>query len=48
MKLKITFIFLSLLISSVAYADCTYGGVVHPEGTIIGPYVCSDGKWIVR
>ncbi len=33
---------------NMAFADCTFNGITYPEGTVIGPYVCSDGIWIER
>ena len=41
--------FIALIISictTIAYADCIYDGVSYPEGTQIGPYICSNGKWV--
>jgi len=32
--------------SGYAYASCFYDGQMYPEGTVIGPYTCSDGQWI--
>ena len=29
-------------------ADCWYNGRIYPEGTVIGPYVCSGGQWVTR
>ena len=34
--------------SSVVIADCTYEGAEYPEGSTIGPYVCSGGKWVSK
>jgi hypothetical protein len=30
------------------HADCIYNGVAYPEGTVIGPYICKEGKWVVK
>jgi len=43
-KSLITFIL--LIISNMAVADCTYNGKTYSEGTVIGPYVCRQGKWV--
>lgn len=39
---------LSLLMAvcSTAYAQCPYNGQPQPEGTVIGPYKCSNGEWV--
>jgi len=40
-----------LLLSATAHvvnADCIYGGVKYPEGSIIGPFICSGGQWVRR
>jgi len=40
---------LALLLSTLANsvsANCWYNGAQYPEGTVIGPYVCSGGQWI--
>lgn len=29
-----------------ARADCYYNGTQHPEGTIVGPYICRNGQWV--
>ena len=42
-------IFLLVLLALFAQpvlADCEYNGKTYPEGTVIGPYVCKDGKWV--
>ena len=46
--LKKILLVISLLAVSTgyAYASCTYNGEVYPEGTVIGPYVCTDGEWV--
>ncbi len=45
--LKTVFIITLLLGATFSSADCVYEGKSYPEGTKIGPYVCSDGKWIL-
>jgi hypothetical protein len=37
-----------LSFAGAAFADCGYNGATYAEGTVIGPYVCSDGKWVTR
>ena len=44
----IAFVIIILFGSSAAIADCTYDGVTYKEGTIIGPYICSSGQWVLR
>lgn len=49
MLMRVIFIFVILLtFSRSVFADCSYNGETYPEGTVIGPYVCSDGKWVRR
>lgn len=36
-----------LFVSSITVA-CTYNGQEYPEGTIIGPYICTGGNWVQR
>jgi len=45
MKKLTPLITLFLLLSNTVLADCTYNGKNYSEGTVIGPYVCRDGKW---
>lgn len=47
MKLLLVLLLVTMSVSAV-YADCWYNGRTYPEGTVIGPYVCSDGKWVAR
>ena len=30
------------------FASCTYNGQTYPEGTVIGPYTCVDGQWVIK
>jgi len=47
--LKILILTMSLLFVLPGYAyACTYNGQSYEEGAIIGPYVCSEGKWVSR
>ncbi len=43
---------LSLLLTishqSQAQTTCIYNGQHYNEGTRIGPYICSNGKWILQ
>lgn len=41
-------ILLLLIFSGKAYADCLYNGTSYPEGSVIGPYICSEGRWIAK
>ena len=34
--------------ANAASAECSYNGVGYPEGTVLGPYVCSNGQWVPR
>ena len=44
---KIILLIISILVlGTVSYADCTYGGKPYSEGEIRGPYICIDGEWI--
>ena len=45
---RMMFLIIVLFGSSAAIADCTYDGVTYKEGTIVGPYICSDGQWVLR
>lgn len=46
--LKKAFFIASLMLAVPAFANagCVYNGKVYPEGTVIGPYTCSNGKWV--
>jgi hypothetical protein len=44
--MKKIYIFIFLMLSNIAMADCTYNGKKYSEGTVLGPYVCSGGQWI--
>lgn len=41
-------IFIVIVISSFAVADCQYNGSWYPEGATIGPYICVNGNWVRR
>ncbi len=45
MKNTSIFIIVFLMFTKIAIADCTYNGKTYPEGTVLGPYVCSNGQW---
>jgi hypothetical protein len=45
---KLATLVLLVTISSVAAADCIYQGQPYPNGTAIGPLVCTKGKWVMR
>lgn len=44
----VLYVFSMLISANIVYADCSYNGTLYPEGTIIGPYMCSNGQWIRR
>jgi len=47
MLVRTIFVLAIILASSGSvYAECSYNGKTYPEGTILGPYICSDGKWV--
>ncbi len=46
LKRIILTVFILVVSSGHAYATCSYDGQMYPEGTVIGPYACSDGQWI--
>lgn len=49
MKKVINLLAVLVLSISATYAQaCMHNGVEYPEGTIIGPYVCSGGTWVQR
>lgn len=48
MKTKLILVICLLFISSSAFADCAYQGSNYPEGSQIGPYVCSGDKWVIK
>lgn len=48
MKTTLASLLLLLSLAAAARADCIYEGVSYPEGTVIGPYVCRDGKWVLQ
>lgn len=33
-------------LSGFIQADCYYNGKVYPEGSVVGPYTCSNDQWI--
>ncbi len=28
-------------------SGCIYNGETYAQGTVIGPYICQDGKWVL-
>jgi len=48
MKARYIVFCFGLLAPGLASADCTYNGTVYAEGTVIGPYVCSNNQWVQR
>lgn len=41
-------LFLFAVTISAAYADCYKDGVLYPEGSIVGGFICRDGQWVRR
>lgn len=39
---------LNVLLSTATFAECTYNGEKHAEGTVIGPYTCVNGEWVFK
>lgn len=37
-----------LLVSAMQSQACIHNGIQYPEGTILGPYICSGGTWVPR
>lgn len=37
-----------LLVGAVQSQACIHNGISYPEGTILGPYICSGGTWVPR
>lgn len=46
MKKTLGIVLLLSLWTSAVYADCFYNGESYPEGSRIGPYTCSNGRWV--
>ncbi len=47
MKLILVALAMTIL-SSTLRAECQYNGQAYPEGTVLGPMICSDGRWQQR
>ena len=45
---RIALVIIALLYGELSFADCTYNGVNYPNGTVLGPYVCSGTQWVIR
>lgn len=45
---KISLAVIIFLHAGLAFADCTYNGVAYPDGTVLGPYVCSGTQWVIK
>lgn len=45
---KLVLISLLTVMVNAAYADCPFEGNIYPEGSVIGPYVCSGGQWVKK
>jgi len=48
MKGKMLLLICLLFTGNVVYADCQSAGKTYPEGKVVGPYICKDGKWVRR
>lgn len=48
MKILMYLILFLMLSVAIAQADCVYNGASYPEGTILGPYICTNGQWVFR
>jgi hypothetical protein len=48
MAKKLAIVLLLSVTANVVNADCIYDGVSYPEGSVIGPFVCSGGQWVMR
>ena len=46
--MKTLFVISLLLFSGASFADCRHNGRSYPEGTVLGPMVCSGGSWQQR
>lgn len=46
MKRKLFLLALLLSAATQTSADCLYSGRLYPDGTIIGPYICSGEQWV--
>lgn len=44
----VVFILAALILVESVAADCLYNGKSYPEGTVMGPYICRDKKWVKR
>jgi len=45
--IKIVLVTAFLLMTSISSADCIYEGKAYSEGTKIGPYICTNGEWVL-
>ena len=45
-KMVIAGLILTLL-PIIASASCVYDGMEYSEETLIGPYICTDGEWVI-
>lgn len=45
---RITLVAIALLYGELTFAACTYNGFIYPNGTVLGPYVCSGTQWVIR
>lgn len=45
---RIALVAIVLLYGELTFAACTYNGFIYPNGTVLGPYVCSGTQWVIR
>jgi hypothetical protein len=46
--LRLTLVLCSLLLPTVAAADCTHNGKRYAEGSRVGLLVCESSRWVVK
>ena len=46
--LRVALLFCSLLLPTVATADCIHNGQRYAEGSRVGLLVCENSKWVVK
>lgn len=44
--MKFVLLILTISLSGFIQADCYLNGQSYPEGSVVGPYTCSNGQWI--
>lgn len=46
--LRVTLLLCSLLLPTVAVADCMHNGKRYPEGSRVGLLVCENQRWVAK